>query len=705
MWKKTILSVAAGVIAHCAVVTIAAELPREKDQWIEVTTDHFSFYSNAGERTTRAIVNDLEELRAVLVRISNLDENSPLPVSVYIFKNDRSFTPYKNLYNGRPAASTGYFLQRDHGNYIAIDGGSKSVPSGVVYHEFVHYFASTNLPALPLWFEEGLAEVYQTFEISGGKARIGIPIVNHIYRLRTSPTLSFEELFAVDHGSPVYNEEDRKGTFYSQSWALVHYLLIGNEQRRRETETYVALLHDGISHDEAFDRAYSTDFDALELELSRYLTRKIFPILEISVSGVTETTMGIRDMSHSEVLYRLGDLLMQQERPRSEVIDHFQASLKFDPTNGQTLGALGLLAEDRAQWDQARQYYDRAIKAAPANPSVLYRSGSFLLRRGDDMERARDILRESTRLDPGFAPAWVALTGSYMAAGDYSPAALEAAETAHSLLPSRTDVAASLLRQYLHNDRREDAVKLTRRSFTSDPADSRLSWGIIARDDLERAREMLRLGRLDHAQEALADAELAARQTADPDLLLSRIQTVRSNIVEMRVTSRYNQAVTAFNTGDVTAARAILVDLSDEELPGRHADAVRSFVEFIDNPDSPAQFPAPDPWPTEVNRSEIDHLNDLISSNRLDEALQVLADFKRRGASGEPSWVDAKMDEIRLIVDHNRFAEVYNQAISQFNGGAYAAAVDTLEQLLADQPDAAEADAARRLLADARSRL
>jgi len=132
---------------------------------------------------------------------------------------------------------------------------------------------------------------------------------------------------------------------------------------------------------------------------------------------------------------------------------------------------------------------------------------------------------------------------------------------------------------------------------------------------------------------------------------------------------------------------------------------VRSFLEFIDDPESPDQFPPKEPRLTEVSPAEIDHLNGLIASNRLDEALLVLENFKSRGAAGERSWVDVKMDEIRLIRNHNRFAEAYNTAINQYNGGAYAAAVETLETLLAGQPDSVDADKARRLLADARSRL
>ncbi len=695
---KTTLVMAATVILAAA--SASAQLPREKDRWIEVKSHNFTLFSNDGERSTRRIAADLEELRAVLTGISDLDQNASLPIYVYIFKHDQSFTPYKMLYQGRPAATAGYFLQRENANYIAINGGDRTDASGIVYHEFVHYFSSTNMPNLPLWFEEGLAEVYQTFEVTGDTARIGIPLGPHIHRLRTSPTIGFEELFAVTHSSPLYNESDRKGTFYSESWALVHYLLIGNAQRRAETQRFVALLQEGVPQDRAFARAYSTDIPGLENEVKRYLERPIYPILELPVTPPEITEMTTRRMSSSEVFYRLGDLLMQHEPHREEVMPHLQAAVDRDPSNGQALAALALLAEQRAQWDEARELYGRALRAAPDDALVQYRGGAYLLRRGDDVERARQALRKSTLLEPDHAPAWVALSGSYMAAGEYSLEALAVTETAHRLLPSRTDVSASLLRQYLENDRRDAALELAAHGFVSDPADQLMAHAIIARHDLDRARTLVADGRPDQGLEALEQAEQVAPEAIDAEILNRHIASVRSNIIESKVSARYNEAVAAYNGGDVDGARSILMELAEEELPGRHAQAVRSFMDFIDDPDAETQFPPPEPLLTEASPGEIDRLNRLIATERLDEAVAMLQDLERRVGAQEGSWIDLKIREIRRAQDHNNFAQDYNRAVSQFNGGAYAAAIATLEKLLAADLETDQANAAQSLLAD-----
>jgi len=65
----------------------AAELPREGDRWIELTTDDFTFFSNAGQRATREIASDLEELRSVLAHVTRFELDSPVPIRVYVFRN------------------------------------------------------------------------------------------------------------------------------------------------------------------------------------------------------------------------------------------------------------------------------------------------------------------------------------------------------------------------------------------------------------------------------------------------------------------------------------------------------------------------------------------------------------------------------------------------------------------------------------------
>jgi tetratricopeptide (TPR) repeat protein len=683
----------------------AADLPRESEPWIQLTTDNFTFFSNAGQRTTRTVASDLEELRAVLAHVTALELDSPVPILVYVFKDRGSFEPYRHFYAFQPVATAGYFLERSSANFIAICADAREDASSIVYHEYVHFVASANFPGLPLWYEEGLAELYQNFEVADGKARIGLPVWRHLALLNTSPTMPLAELFAVEHDSPGYNDPSRKESFYAQSWALVHYLLIGSEARRAETARFIALLHDGASSSTAFASAFSVDAAELEKEFRSYIGRRRYSYLELPVTVDLTAAITVREMPYPEVLYRLGDLLSQQSPPRPEARDHFLAAVERAPSHGPSLAALGRLAEDRARWDEAESWYRRALTAAPDDPLVQYLGGSYLLRRGGDIGAARDALRRCVRADPSYAPAWVALTGSYVAAGDHSEEAIESGETAHRLLPERPDATANLLRLYLAGARRDEAVALAERAFAADSDQLRKALRVIARSDVDRARRLIEDGRRDEALGALAEAEAVHAGIPDDELIGRQIEALRANIVDARLTERYNEAANAYNAGEVDRARGLLLALREEAPPGRHAEAVESFLVFLDNPAAGPPPAAPLAPSHAATPADIERLNELIAVNRLDEALALLEDLRSRSGPSPPLWIDIKIDDIRRVRADNAFVEAYNRAVGQFNGGAYAAAVATLEAALAAHPESPDAEAANGLLSEARAAL
>jgi hypothetical protein len=197
------------VVALSVAVTLIAtpmlagepSLPKPSQNWIELRTANFRFFSNAGRGATRRVAVDLEELRAVLAELTNYDLQSPVPTFIYVFKNDRSFRPFKILYGDRPAAVSGYFIGGESANYIALNAASADA-SAVVYHEYVHYVSNNNLWYLPVWFSEGLAEVYGSFTVDGDTVYIGLPPrFTGASRSTVTPSTSVCRSFVISHCS------------------------------------------------------------------------------------------------------------------------------------------------------------------------------------------------------------------------------------------------------------------------------------------------------------------------------------------------------------------------------------------------------------------------------------------------------------------------------------------------------------------------
>ena len=61
---------------------------------------------------------------------------------------------------------------------------------------------------------------------------IGTPKVGYLYLLRQVELLPLKTLFSIGTDSPHYNERDKQGIFYGESWALVHYLMLGDRGRQ-----------------------------------------------------------------------------------------------------------------------------------------------------------------------------------------------------------------------------------------------------------------------------------------------------------------------------------------------------------------------------------------------------------------------------------------------------------------------------------------
>ncbi len=703
------------VAASLALLLLAAPatsaLPREKERWVELDTPHFTFFSNASQRHTLRIAADLERLRAVLDELSALELGSPVPTVIYVFKSEASFRRYTLLRDGRPEELSGYFGAREHANYVAINGGSGWDESDVVYRAYVHQVFDHNFADLPLWLDRGLSELYSTFKVAGDTAHIGLPVPEYVLWLRDNPLMPLDQLLVADRDS--VRSRGRRRVFDAQAWALVHYLLVGNEERRAQCVRYLELLVEAPA-DQAFRQAFGTDPATLEKELRSYLRGRVFRYWRMGVEIRPLVLSRLRPMAYPDVLYRLGDLLASHEPVReAEAGEHFRAALAATPDHTQALAGLGFLEEQRERRQEAADSYARAAELAPDDPLIQYRHGAALLQRGGDAAPAVAALRRSVEHDPDFAPAWARLTYAH-ALGAESPteAALRAGETAHRLLPSRIDVAFNLLALYARAGRREAAQRVLDGylALRAEPADIVRARGHLAAMDLERAGELLAAGRLDEAEEILdrLQALVAGGNLASDfeELLLG----FRVAVEDRRFDARFSQVTARLNAGEPEVAVNMLEELIAEGLEARHGERARSLLDQVRGQrerESARQARERHRADSDAaQRADRERVSGLLARNRPAEAVEVLERMSRRPSStAMRRWIDGTMAQTRDVIEHNRFLERYNEAVDWFNAQEYAAAAKVLAQLIATMPEDRAVDAARELLAEAKAEM
>lgn len=437
-----------------------ASSPQSRESWRSIRTNNLFLVGNAAEEDLRQAALWLEFFHSSFAQlISRSVVDSSVPTTVIVFKDDPSFIPFKPLYQGRPANVAGYFQPGHDMNYIALslERGGRN-PFSTAFHEYVHLHLLNNFQGIPLWLNEGLAEFYGSLVNTNGEVVLGAEQPYYRRLLRTREMLPLATLFSVNQGSQHYNEQDKTGVFYAESWALVHYLMMGDGGRRRQQfRRFLSLASQGEPMEKAIENAFGRSIEAVEEGFQNYLRSGDLPSERINVGRVgphSHIAMQRMSVSEGEANFYLGDLLLHIRR--EDVAEkYFKQAIALDPGFTPSYASLGLLCVRQDRYPEAKRYLARAV-VSPQNYLVHYFYAYVLSHEGvtndghvraysSEMARTmRDQLLTAIKLAPGFADAYYLLAWVNLAASEQQlDEALINAKQAQKLAPSR--LAYSLL--------------------------------------------------------------------------------------------------------------------------------------------------------------------------------------------------------------------------------------------------------------------
>jgi tetratricopeptide (TPR) repeat protein len=433
--------------------------------WTRMRTANFLFIADTTDRQLRETARKLEQFREVMLRaLPNASAASPVPTVVVVFQRDRSFGPFKPQYEGRNTEVGGYFLSYDDINYLVVNIENGEAGFSTVFHEYSHFLVSNSLGQIPVWASEGLAQFYESFQErdSGRVAIIGSPIGDHIAVLRQSTPIPIQDLIAVGTDSSVYNEGSRRGVFYAQSWALVHYLIMGNNQKRTpQLLEYLAQVRTGSAPDAAFRNAFGGEPSMLDRELREYVSQVSVMQLRMTFDDRVETSIPARGekIDDLEADTYLGDLQARLGRV-DEARSRLQNILKRRPGTARATQALGLIELRADRLDAALPLLEKAAAEGPDDGLVQGAFGRALISRLQEMQfgseefsatlkRARTALSRSVELEPNDARSIALLGYAELATGDDLKRAETLLTRAISLAPSREENRLLLAQVFL----------------------------------------------------------------------------------------------------------------------------------------------------------------------------------------------------------------------------------------------------------------
>ncbi|HEY0728086.1 MAG TPA: tetratricopeptide repeat protein, partial [Pyrinomonadaceae bacterium] len=342
----------------------------------------------------------------------------------------------------------------------------------VAFHEYVHSRLDDYVPNAPVWLNEGLAEFYGSLQFSGGEAVLGVTIPYYMRLLRSQELLPLETLFSIDQRSPHYNEQDKTGIFYGQSWALVHYLMLGGGQARQDQfRRFLQRAGRGDDVTKALEDSFGMSLDTIDKELRAYVRHGELPSLRLtSVNDpqayASYTAMQRVALSEAEANYYLGDLLLHTGRGE-DAERYFKLAIALDPGLTNAYAALGQLAVYQSRFADAKKYLQRAT-TSPQHYLVHYHYAWLLSREsvspngrisGYPLEAAaimREQLSQTIKLAPNFAPAYFLHAFVDLVTHHNLDQALQMAEKARRLEPARS--GNTMLVAQIHVARSDEAA-------------------------------------------------------------------------------------------------------------------------------------------------------------------------------------------------------------------------------------------------------
>jgi len=425
-----------------ALVQPPASLGARHDKWFEARSQNFVVVCNAGDKQARKTAVQFEQIRALFRKYLEIASEHPTPVITIMAAKDegsmRDLLPEYWATKGHTHPAGIYFSALEqHEIALMLDAPGQN-PYETVYHEYYHSLTIPYVPNLPVWLAEGLADFFGNSQVVGDKAYMGEPDDGLIYELRQNSLIPLNVLFNVDHSSPYYNESAKTSVFYAESWALVHYLMVGDKEARRPLLlAYLTALGQGATSEQAAEKSFG-DLKQLQKALSRYIDGSQFYSLNAAAPAVPEADIKVRELSDAEAEAYLGAFQAIRHHPQ-EAEPLLQEAIQMDPNLAMAYEYLGVAQLFRGDRSAAFTSFSKAVSIDPKNALTRYfraylsvsQSGGLT---GSDSQ-VEDDLRQAIAVDPNFTPPYGMLATYLAATGENLQDALKFAQKAVALEP------------------------------------------------------------------------------------------------------------------------------------------------------------------------------------------------------------------------------------------------------------------------------
>ena len=392
--------------------------------WIRVSTQHFEMFTTNGEKQAIRALQGFEEVRSFFLKKSGAREQHEELTRIIAFSSESEYKPYR--FN---EGSFAYYQRSPERDYIVMQD-IQPEHHRVAFHEYTHLIIEHGDLKLPLWLNEGLADVYSSLEPRGNQVMVGREVPEYYALLQSATLIPWREFWAVDQQSAYYNRRDKMPLFYAQSWLLTHMLVLGEEYSAK-LPAFLAAINAGTGAEQAFQTAYGKSARDVWKDAELYLKNQTLraALFDFKLQK-SELDPDVQHLSDFEVRYALADLLSNRPEWAADAYKKLSALAKEDPQDFKVEQSLGYLEWRQKQPAEAARHFERAMQLGSKDVGAIYSYAE--LESALQPKRSLELLKQVIALDPGRDDAKVRLMSVAASEGQFG-FALGIASQVHTL--------------------------------------------------------------------------------------------------------------------------------------------------------------------------------------------------------------------------------------------------------------------------------
>lgn len=261
-------------------LTLAVATAAEAQQ-TTIESQHYRIHSDLDPAATRDYARRLDAMyREYQKRLAEFEVKNHAKFEVYLFRKQ---SDYRRFTGNKLPHSSGIFIP----SLRALAGYEESQGRGglrqTLQHEAFHQFAwqaiSTNLP---IWLDEGLAQVFEEGVWTGNQFLIGQVPPARIRDLKADMQagrfIDFKTFLGLSREQFQARMRDPAvgRSMYNQAWAMTHFLVFATDERgrpryRARLMNWLRDMHAGRDPQESFVSNFSSNFTGFEQRFREWI--------------------------------------------------------------------------------------------------------------------------------------------------------------------------------------------------------------------------------------------------------------------------------------------------------------------------------------------------------------------------------------------------------------------------------------------------